>query len=279
MALYAVGDLQGCLDPLKRLLDRVRFDPARDRLWLVGDLVNRGPDSLGCLRFVRDLGKAAETVLGNHDLHLLAIHAGLHKPRRRDTVQPILDSPDREELMNWLRRRPILHHDAAAGWTMVHAGLPPQWDLATALACADELHQVLQGPDYRTLLQRMYGDQPARWDPALSGWSRLRFITNCFTRLRYCTRDGALDMDHKGAPGTQPAGLLPWFQVPGRASTDLRLVVGHWSTIGCRYEQQVLTLDTGCVWGGQMTLARLDTLTPEIVQQDCRTHRTHSPIT
>ncbi|MCG5498887.1 symmetrical bis(5'-nucleosyl)-tetraphosphatase [Ectothiorhodospira variabilis] len=273
MALYAVGDLQGCLDPLKRLLDRVDFDPAQDRLWLVGDLVNRGPESLACLRFVRNLGDAAVSVLGNHDLHLLAIHAGLHKPRRKDTVQSILDSPDREELMEWLRHRPVLHHDASLGWTMVHAGLPPQWDLETALACADELHQVLRGPEHTRLLQRMYGDQPDRWDPALTGWSRLRFITNSFTRMRYCTRDGRLDMDYKGAPGKQPAHLVPWHAVEGRLTRDHRLVVGHWSTLGYRFEHNVLSLDTGCIWGGKMTLARLDTPEPEVSQLRCPTHQ------
>ncbi|SEK97361.1 symmetrical bis(5'-nucleosyl)-tetraphosphatase [Ectothiorhodospira marina] len=273
MALYAIGDLQGCLDPLKRLLDRVCFDPARDRLWLVGDLVNRGPESLGCLRFVRDLGDAAVTVLGNHDLHLLAIHAGLHKPRRKDTVQAILDSPDREELMEWLRHRPILHHDAAVGWTMVHAGLPPQWDLETALACADEFHQVLRGPGHTQLLQRMYGDQPDRWAPTLTGWSRLRFITNSFTRMRYCTRDGRLDMNCKAAPGQHPPHLIPWHAMEDRRTQDHRLVVGHWSTLGYRFEHNVLSLDTGCIWGGKMTLARLDAPEPEITQWRCPTHQ------
>ncbi|MBK1692643.1 symmetrical bis(5'-nucleosyl)-tetraphosphatase [Ectothiorhodospira mobilis] len=273
MALYAVGDLQGCLDPLKQLLDRVRFDPAEDRLWLVGDLVNRGPQSLDCLRFVRDLGTAATCVLGNHDLHLLAVHAGLHRVRRKDTLAPVLQAADREELMDWLRRRPILHHDPESGWTLVHAGLPPQWDLATARACAQEFHTVMQGPQAVDLLRRMYGDEPDRWDPGLQGWPRLRFITNAFTRLRYCTRDGRMDMEHKSAPAQAPPHLIPWYAHPERATRGARIVFGHWSTLGCHRGDGVLSLDTGCVWGAHMTLARLDVPEPEIIQVPCRGHQ------
>ncbi|MFP4080528.1 MAG: symmetrical bis(5'-nucleosyl)-tetraphosphatase [Ectothiorhodospira sp.] len=270
MPLYAVGDLQGCLDPLKRLLDRVRFDPAVDQLWFVGDLVNRGPQSLECLRFARDLGPAATCVLGNHDLHLLAVHAGLHRARRKDTLDPILQAPDREALMDWLRRRPILHHDPETGWTLVHAGLPPQWDLTTALECAKAFHAVMRGPGHMDLLRRMYGDEPDLWDPGLEGWSRLRFITNAFTRLRYCTRDGRMDMEHKSGPAQAPPHLIPWYAHPGRATRGERIVFGHWSTLGCRQEDGVLSLDTGCVWGAHMTLARLDTAQPEVFQVPCR---------
>jgi bis(5'-nucleosyl)-tetraphosphatase (symmetrical) len=269
MPVYAVGDLQGCLDPLKRLLDKVRFDPAADRLWLVGDLVNRGPRSLETLRFVREFGDTAITVLGNHDLHLLAIHEGVHRVRRRDTVQAILDAPDREQLMDWLRHRPLLHHDAELQWTLLHAGLPPQWDLETARACAAEVESTLRGADYALLLERMYGDEPDRWLPSLEGWARLRFITNCFTRLRYCTADGHVDMEYKGAPGGQLPHLMPWFAVPGRGSADLRIVFGHWSTLGLYRADNVLCLDTGCVWGQHMTLARLDGDGVETLQTKC----------
>lgn len=269
MPVYAAGDLQGCLDPLKRLLDKVRFDPAADRLWLVGDLVNRGPRSLETLRFVRALGDSAITVLGNHDLHLLAIHEGVHRVRRRDTVQAILDAPDREQLMDWLRHRPLLHHDAGVQWTLLHAGLPPQWDLETAHACAAEVEAVLRGPEHRLLLERMYGDEPDLWSDSLEGWDRLRFITNCFTRLRYCTADGHVDMEYKGAPGGQLPHLMPWFAVPGRGSADLRIVFGHWSTLGLYQADNVLCLDTGCVWGQHMTLARLDGDGVETLQTKC----------
>jgi bis(5'-nucleosyl)-tetraphosphatase (symmetrical) len=269
MPVYAVGDLQGCLDPLKRLLDKAGFDPAGDRLWLVGDLVNRGPHSLEALRFVRELGDAAITVLGNHDLHLLAIHQGVHRVRRRDTVQPILDAPDRQVLMDWLRHRPLLHHDAEVRWTLLHAGLPPQWDLETARACAAEVESTLRGPDYALLLERMYGNEPDLWSPSLEGWDRLRFITNCFTRLRYCTADGHVDMEYKGAPGGQLPHLMPWFAVPGRSSADMRIVFGHWSTLGLYQADNVLCLDTGCVWGQHMTLARLDSDDVETLQTRC----------
>ncbi|ACL73803.1 symmetrical bis(5'-nucleosyl)-tetraphosphatase [Thioalkalivibrio sulfidiphilus] len=269
MSIYAVGDLQGCLTPLKRLLEQVRFDPAADQLWLVGDLVNRGPESLEALRFVRDLGDAAITVLGNHDLHLLAIHQGVHKVRRKDTVQPILDAPDRAELMDWLRHRPLLHHDPRIQWTLLHAGLPPQWDLAMARACASEVETVLRGPDHPTLLERMYGDEPDQWSESLQGWARLRFITNCFTRLRYCTADGSVDMAYKGAPGGQLPHLMPWFAVPGRRSVGTRIVFGHWSTLGLYQGDDVLCLDTGCVWGQRMTLARLDSSALETMHTRC----------
>ncbi|SIT72178.1 Bis(5'nucleosyl)-tetraphosphatase, ApaH [Ectothiorhodosinus mongolicus] len=269
MAVYAVGDLQGCLDPLLRLLDKVTFDPTVDRLWLVGDLVNRGPQSLECLEFVRDLGDAAVCVLGNHDLHLLAVHYGLQKSRRRDTVDDILFSPRRGELMDWLRRQSLIHHDESLGWTMVHAGLPPQWDLATALEEAAAVERLLAGPEPQVLLGNMYSNQPALWDPERSGWDRLRFTINCCTRMRYCDKNGELDLDCKDVPGDQPKRLMPWFAVPGRASRDLRLVVGHWSTLGYGEREGVLTLDTGCVWGRSMTLVRLDKKKPKPIQTDC----------
>lgn len=259
MAVYAIGDLQGCLDPLKRLLDAVGFDPARDRLWFCGDLVNRGPDSLEALRFVHGLGDLATTVLGNHDLHLLAVAwSPARDLKPRDTLHEVLAAPDREELLEWLRHRPVLHYDAALGFCMVHAGLPPQWDLPEARAAATELEAVLRGPELAEFLPRMYGDAPNRWSDDLAGTDRLRFIVNCFTRLRYCRPDGSLDLAEKGPPdSTAAAGLVPWFRMPGRRSRATRLIFGHWSSFGFVAEDQVWGLDTGCVWGGRLTALAL----------------------
>lgn len=269
MALYAVGDVQGDAGALDRLLDALRFDPGRDRIWFTGDLVNRGPDSLAVLRRVRDLGGRAATVLGNHDLHLLALwHTG-GTPRPRDTLEDILTAPDRDELLSWLSGRPLLVRDRETGWVMVHAGLPPQWDLETALACARELEAALAGPRAPALFRHLYGNTPDRWDPALAGWDRLRYIVNALTRCRYCTRDGRLDLTHKGPPGSQGPDLLPWFQVPGRQSRGLRVVFGHWSTLGLYRGDGVLCLDTGCVWGGSLTAVRLDRPGQAEIQVPC----------
>ncbi|APZ43668.1 symmetrical bis(5'-nucleosyl)-tetraphosphatase [Acidihalobacter ferrooxydans] len=258
MAVYAVGDLQGCLEPLHRLLDRLRFDPAADQLWLVGDLVNRGPQSLETLRFVRGLGAAATAVLGNHDLHLLALAAGVGKPKRSDTLQTVLDAPDAGELLDWLRHRPLLHHDAALGWTLVHAGLPPQWDLAQARACAAEVEQALRSSQSAQFFAHMYGDQPTHWSASLSGTQRLRYVMNALTRMRYITADGGLEHVCKTAPEQAPAGLTPWFRVPHRRNRDVRIVFGHWSTLNLIREANLLALDTGCLWGGTLTAAQLD---------------------
>ncbi len=258
MAVFAIGDVQGCHSELERLLDRIDFDPSEDSLWFTGDLVNRGPRSLDVLRFVKGLGSRAVTVLGNHDLHLLAIAAGTAKLRKSDTLDAVLSAPDRDELLHWLRHRPLLHHDPVLGYTLLHAGLPPQWDLIQALACARELEVVLRGPTHVEFFRAMYGDEPKRWSPGLSGMERLRFIVNCFTRLRYCNAQGELDLKSKGAPGKQPAGLLPWFEVPGRASRELHILFGHWSTLGDVEGERIYALDTGCVWGGRLTAMRLD---------------------
>ncbi len=269
MAVHAIGDVQGCFDELQRLLERIRFDPATDRLWFAGDLVNRGPKSLETLRFVRSLGEAAVTVLGNHDLHLLA---GAHDPgriKRRDTLHAILDAPDAGELIDWLRTRPFLHHDAQLGLTLIHAGLPPQWDLETARSCAREIEQIFSGPDWGAFTEVMYGNRPERWDPSLAGEDRLRFITNCFTRLRYCTADGRLGLEFKGAPGSQPPDYLPWFQVPGRKSRNLEILFGHWSTLGEVDDFGVHSLDTGCLWGGRLTALRIDSRPLSRVTIDC----------
>ena len=259
MATYAIGDIQGCHDDLLRLLERIGFDSSRDRLWFAGDLVNRGPASLAVLRFVKGLGERTLSVLGNHDLHLLAVAAGTSRLRKSDTLDEVLAAPDRDELLHWLRHRPLLHHDPGLGYTLVHAGLPPQWDLTQALACAHELEAVLQGPGYVDFFDHMYGDEPACWDAGLTGMGRLRFIVNCFTRLRFVGPGGELELETKGSPGSQPHGFLPWYQVPGRKSEDLRILFGHWSTVGqIQAAHNALGLDTGCVWGGRLTALRLD---------------------
>ncbi|GAB4346548.1 MAG: symmetrical bis(5'-nucleosyl)-tetraphosphatase [Gammaproteobacteria bacterium] len=271
MAVYAVGDIQGCYDELRHLLDQIRFDPGKDRLWFTGDLVNRGHKSLEVLRFVRRLGKSAVAVLGNHDLHLLATASGTQPQRKKDTFHDILQANDRDELLTWLRHRPLLHRDERLNWTMVHAGLPPQWDIETAQRCAGELEAVLRGDEYRDFFSRMYGDGPARWVESLKGWKRLRFITNSLTRLRYCDAKGRLALDAKGRPGTQGKGFMPWFAVPGRKSRNERIVFGHWSTLGYYAEHRVHCLDTGCVWGGRLTALRLDGKSPERFSVDCPT--------
>jgi bis(5'-nucleosyl)-tetraphosphatase (symmetrical) len=259
MAIYAVGDVQGCCTELERLLAGLAFDANRDRVWFVGDLVNRGPRSLDVLRLVMELGEAATVVLGNHDLHLLAIargHAGMRGPDR--TLQPILDAPDRERLLDWLQSRPMLHYDAGLGITMIHAGLPPQWDIATARRCAAELEAALRSDHSGRLFAAMYGNQPDLWREDLEGDDRLRFITNALTRLRVCDADGRLLLKFKGPLAAAPTGAIPWFRAPRRRSAGARIVCGHWSALGYLDEGGVLALDTGCVWGGPLTAQRLD---------------------
>lgn len=259
MAVYAIGDLQGCLDPLKRLLDKVRFDPAADHLWFTGDLVNRGPASLATLRFVRYLGPQATTVLGNHDMHLLAIAwAENRSPRKKDALTEILEAPDCAELLEWLRRQPLFHYDAELDFAMVHAGLPPQWDLDDAHAAAAELETVLRSDRFVDFLRQMYGDKPDRWDPGLGGVERLRFIINAFTRLRYLRPDGSMEFDNKGPVSRAGTELVPWFDFPGRRSAGLQIVFGHWSTLGDLAQDGVHGIDTGCVWGGRLTALQLD---------------------
>jgi bis(5'-nucleosyl)-tetraphosphatase (symmetrical) len=265
MATYAVGDVQGCCSELESLLDALSFDPARDRLWFVGDLVNRGPRSLDVLRLLQPLGEAAIVVLGNHDLHLLAIARGAAQLRPADrTLEAILAAPDREPLLDWLQSRAVLHHDAALGVTMLHAGLPPQWDIPLARRCAAELEAALRGDHSGRLFSAMYGNHPDLWDEELEGEERLRFITNALTRLRVCDRAGRMLLKHKGPPGKMPANAIPWFQVPGRRSAGARIVCGHWSALGYHDGDGVLALDTGCVWGGSLTARRLDLDAPPV---------------
>ncbi len=264
MSIYAIGDVQGCFDELKALLAKLHFRPHHDQLWFAGDLVNRGPRSLDVLRLAMDLGDQAIAVLGNHDLHLLAVAAGKRRQRRKDTLNDILTAPDREQLLAWLRTRPLLHHDADLGLTIIHAGLPPQWDLITAQKCAREVETALRNPDYLSFLQHMFGDFPDRWSDGLTGFARLRFITNCLTRLRYCNSDGILNLAENRAPGAQDPYLLPWFEVPSRRSRGERIIFGHWATLQLNQaldpHHRVYHLDTGCAWGGQLTALRLDSL-------------------
>jgi bis(5'-nucleosyl)-tetraphosphatase (symmetrical) len=260
MATYAIGDIQGCDDEFGRLLDKLRFDPRSDRLWLVGDLVNRGPKSLQVLRRVRALGQAAVTVLGNHDLHLLAVaYAKNERLKAKDTLDEVLNATDRDELLAWLRNQPILHHDPELNFTMIHAGLAPQWDLAQAMQCARELERTLSNDEQcKDLFENMYGDRPTRWSEDLKGFDRLRFITNCFTRLRFCRADGTLELKYKGRIDQAPRDLFPWFRVPNRRSAAGGIVCGHWSALGYHRENNVLSIDTGCVWGQQLCAVRLD---------------------
>jgi len=256
MPTYAIGDLQGCQTSLLRLLDEVKFDPAADRLWLVGDLVNRGPDSLAVLRFVKSLGDAAVCVLGNHDLHLLALAEGHGRAHKGDTLDDVLAAPDRDDLLAWLRGRKLAWREGDV--LMVHAGVLPGWTPGDAMERAAEAEAALQGPHYRDFFAQMYGNAPVAWDADLKGVERLRVIVNAFTRLRYCSADGEMEFHHKGAPGTQPAAWLPWFEVPGRQSAEATVVIGHWSTLGLINRSDLIALDTGCLWGGRLTAVRLE---------------------
>jgi len=268
MAVYAIGDVQGCYDPLQRLLEELHFDPAQDTLWFAGDLINRGPQSLQVLRFIHSLGKSAIAVLGNHDLALLVVAEGFMRPRNKDTFQDILEAPDREPLLEWLRHRPLLHYDPELGFIMVHAGLAPQWDLEQALAYAAEVEAALRGPNYRTFLAQLFGSEPRVWRDDLQGIERLRFIVNCLTRMRFCSDEGVLCFDQHGPPGSQPAGLRPWFTVPGRRNAGLNIVFGHWAALGYYRNQGIYALDSGCVWGNRLTALRLDA-PQEVHNVDC----------
>ena len=256
MATYAIGDLQGCFGSLQELLGEIGFNESADRLWLVGDLVNRGPQSLEILRFVKSLGDRAVSVLGNHDLHLLMIAEGRARQHRKDTLGAILAAPDRDELLTWLRGLPLMHSDGE--YTMVHAGLLPSWDVDQALDLARETEHVLQGSDWRGLMAQMYGNQPDHWEKALSGYDRLRVIINAMTRLRICTADGRMEFSHKGALEDIPAGYMPWFAVPGRKSAKSTIICGHWSAIGLLAETNLLALDSGCLWGRRLSAVRLE---------------------
>ncbi|HTU64569.1 MAG TPA: symmetrical bis(5'-nucleosyl)-tetraphosphatase [Steroidobacteraceae bacterium] len=272
MARYAIGDLQGCCDELKTLLARLDFSADRDELWFVGDLVNRGPQSLETLRFVRALGANATVVLGNHDLHLLALAYGnRRKQKDGDTLDDILGAPDRDQLLEWLLGRPLAVYDEPRGDFLVHAGIAPAWTPRQAAKLAREVEAVLR-EDARTLFDGMYGNKPNKWDANLRGMDRLRFVINVFTRMRYVSLDGTVDLKQKGKPGEQAEGFVPWFDAPERASRDVRVVCGHWSTLGFKRRQDLIALDTGCVWGGSLTAVNLDAEAAP-VQLACRGHQ------
>ena len=256
MTTYAIGDVQGCCDALHALLGEIGFSPARDLLWLVGDLVNRGTQSLEVLRFVRSLGPRAIVVHGNHDLHLLASAAGKAKRRADDTFDDVLVAPDRDDLLDWLRLRPLLHVEGE--YAMVHAGLLPAWSLAQARELAAEVEAALCAPTHRELYASLYGGKPATWTDALRGPDRLRVIVNAMTRMRFCTPDGAMDFSVKGEAEKALPGYLPWFEVPGRKTRGVPIICGHWSALGLRLTPDLLALDTGCVWGGRLTAVRLE---------------------
>jgi bis(5'-nucleosyl)-tetraphosphatase (symmetrical) len=265
---YLIGDLQGCCDAFERLLAEIGFSPSRDSLTVLGDLVNRGPQSLAVLRRMRALGHAADALLGNHDLHLLAVAEGVRPEHRSDTLREILDAPDREAWIEWVRARPLALE--RHGWLCVHAGLAPAWTAFKTLALAAEVEAMLRGPDLAGFLPRMYGNQPARWDEALVGNDRWRFVINVLTRIRFVdAKDGTLDFTVKEGAGAAPPGLVPWFEAPGRASEGTSIAFGHWSTLGLINRPELLSLDTGCVWGGSLTAVRVDGGRREVVQVAC----------
>ncbi|MDO9224980.1 MAG: symmetrical bis(5'-nucleosyl)-tetraphosphatase [Pseudomonadota bacterium] len=270
MSTYVIGDIQGCHEALETLLASLNFDRARDRVWITGDLVNRGEDSLAVLRWCQAHDDCVVAVLGNHDLHLLAVAEGYVPAHRKDTLELILRAPDRDALLEWLRHRPMLHRQGA--WLMVHAGLPPEWDADAAQRYAGELERALRGPNWRAFLKDMYGNEPRRWHPLLAGQERLRFIANALTRSRYLHVDGGLEFQHKLGLGTAPDDLVPWFDFPNRRSGDARILFGHWSTLGLLVREDVVALDTGCLWGGALTAFRLED--EQCFQVRCRARHT-----
>lgn len=255
MACYVIGDVQGCYAALQKLLDQLAFDPAEDELVFVGDLVNRGLGSLETLRFIKGLGERARVVLGNHDLFLLALAEGFVRAKADDTLDAVLSAPDREELLHWLRQQPLARREGDA--LVVHAGLLPAWSTHQAIVLSAEVESALQGPDWRSFLGALWGNKPGHWDDALQGMDRLRVIVNGMTRLRFVTADGDIDFKYKGERDGAPAGLLPWFEVPGRRSAGETILCGHWSALGLMLRPDVLALDSGCVWGGMLTALRL----------------------
>ena len=263
MSTYAIGDIQGCYTELQNLLNEINFNEKNDQLCLAGDLVNRGQKSLQTLRFIKSLGVSAKIVLGNHDLHLIAASKNIRPISNKDTIKEILTADDADELINWLKSRPLLLTDTDLGFTMVHAGIAPQWTLDTAKNFAKECESILQNEKIDDFLMHMYGDTPNIWSDSIEGYARQRFIINCFTRIRFCTINGTLDLDVKVAPGSQKKSLIPWYALPNRKTIDNKIIFGHWSTIHLGSENNfkkynVYPVDTGCLWGGQLTAMRLD---------------------
>jgi bis(5'-nucleosyl)-tetraphosphatase (symmetrical) len=256
MATYAIGDVQGCYEPLQRLLQHIGFDPASDRLWFAGDLVNRGPDSLSVLRFIKNLGDQVVAVLGNHDLFLLAVAEGIATVRPEDTLQGILAAPDRAELLAWLRQQHLLYHEGL--FAMVHAGLLPQWTIDEAEKLAREVETGLQGPSYREILKASYPSKHLQWSSDLTGPTRLATIIKVLTRLRACSADGRMESSFNGHPDRIPSGYFPWFKIPGRLREETTIVCGHWAALGLHCEERILAIDSGCVWGRKLTAVRLE---------------------
>lgn len=274
---YAIGDIQGCHDELQELLNLIEFDPDQDRLWLTGDLVSRGPKSLEVLRYIKSLQDAAVCVLGNHDLHLLAAAAGIEKHHLDASLKAVIKAEDGGELLDWLRHRPMLHREKRANWPhewlLVHAGLAPQWTLDEATTLAREVENTLREDNHVEFFQQMYGDQPDRWQNSLEGYDRLRFITNCMTRMRYCGPEGELLLKEKGSPGSQPAHAIPWFEHPRRKNADAGILFGHWSTLNqvVRSKARAYGLDGGCVWGGKLIALRIEDMSLTFLP--CEGHR------
>ncbi len=268
---FLIGDVQGCCDALDRLLAEIGFSASRDHFWVLGDLVNRGPQSLTTLRRVMGFDGAADCLLGNHDMHLLAVAEGTQRLKRQDTLAEILDAPDQNALLGWLRSRRLAAFDD--GWLLVHAGVVPQWDCATTLALAAEVEDTLRSGRAGDFLRVMYGDKPARWSEKLEGAERLRFIVNALTRMRFCDKRGRLELETKEGAGSAPHGYMPWFEVPGRRTEGTPIAFGHWSTLGLIDSPELLSLDTGCVWGGALTAVRIDGGRRETVQVKCKPAR------
>lgn len=258
MTLYAIGDIQGCARSFEALLERIDFRKTHDHLWLVGDLVNRGPNSAEVLRIVRKLGESCTTVLGNHDLHLLAAAAGVRKPGNGDTFDDVLSASDADELLHWLRIRPLIKRDRRAKRVLVHAGIPPVWKVRQAVEHAREVEQRLAGPNWKKVLRNMYGEMPQEWTPDLAPKDRRRFTINALTRIRFCSKAGRLDFTHSGPPGSQPAKLMPWFDFPKRPARKWHIVFGHWSALGILRRGDITAVDSGCVWGRELTAVPLD---------------------
>jgi len=261
MAIYAIGDIQGCYTELQNLLDHIKFSPEIDTLWFAGDLINRGPQSLETLRFIKSLGSSAITVLGNHDLHALAVRAGLKKDKH-NTLSSLIKAPDADELFYWLRQQALIHHDTSTNFTMVHAGIPAHWNLKQAISCGNELHEILSGDNFLEFLEHMYGDKPDIWQDDLKGWDRIRYICNAFTRMRYCYPNGRLNLIEKQSPeDTRNKGineLTPWFEMLNRKTQSEKIIFGHWSTLGLRLDNGIHALDTGCLWGNRLTALKID---------------------
>lgn len=275
MATYAIGDIQGCYDEFMALLELARFKPKKDKLWVAGDMINRGPKSLETLRYIKGLRDSAVVVLGNHDLHLLAIAHKIQKSGSSDTAIQILKAPDRRELLDWLRQQPLVHYDKKRKYAMVHAGIPPKWSIKKTLSLASEVEAALRGSDYKKFLANMYGDSPCRWDDDLRGWPRLRIITNYLTRMRLCDNKGGLELLHYKTPAQAPAGYQPWFSHDKRKTRNLNIIFGHWAALDGKSDRdRVFALDTGCVWGRQLTMMRLED--QQIFSYQCTAQRTYA---